>query len=72
MHFGARSPGIIPDITLAEGDTIGDFTVFHTPGHTPGCICLFSEKERLLFSGDRSLPTAVSAAMTSPAGAGRI
>ncbi len=22
------------------------------PGHTPGCICLYSEKDRLLFSGD--------------------
>ena len=52
MHFGARSPGILPDITLAEGDTIGDFVVLHTPGHTPGCICLYSEKDRLLFCGD--------------------
>ena len=52
MHFGARSPGILADIVLKEGDTIGDFTVIHTPGHTPGCICLFCEKEQLLFSGD--------------------
>ncbi|MGB9177008.1 MAG: MBL fold metallo-hydrolase [Methanoregula sp.] len=52
MHFGARSPGIIPDMTLAGGDTVGDFVVLHTPGHTPGCICLYAEKDRLLFSGD--------------------
>ena len=52
MNFGARSPGIIPDILLSEGDTVGDFTVLHTPGHTPGCICLYSEADRLLFSGD--------------------
>ena len=52
MHFGARSPGILPDITLKNGDVIGDFTVIHTPGHTPGCICLFSEKYQLLISGD--------------------
>ena len=44
--------GLVPDILLAEGDTIGDFVVLHTPGHTPGCICLYSEKDRLLFSGD--------------------
>ena len=52
MNFGARSPGILPDFTLAEGDTIGDFTVLHTPGHTAGCICLYAEKDRVLISGD--------------------
>ncbi len=52
MHFGARSPGIVPDITLSDGDMVGDLVVLHTPGHTPGSICLYSEKERLLFSGD--------------------
>jgi hydroxyacylglutathione hydrolase len=52
MHFGARSPGILVDIMLKEGDTIGDFTVIHTPGHTPGCICLFNDKDQLLISGD--------------------
>jgi hydroxyacylglutathione hydrolase len=52
MHFGARSPGVIPDIQLKEGDVIGDFTVIHTPGHTPGSICLFCEKEGILISGD--------------------
>jgi glyoxylase-like metal-dependent hydrolase (beta-lactamase superfamily II) len=43
-----------PDRLLAEGDAInvGSFmlTVRHTPGHTPGGICLFGED--LLFSGD--------------------
>jgi len=52
MHFGARSPGIAPDIVLTEGDFIGDLQVLHTPGHTPGSICLLAERELLLFSGD--------------------
>ena len=52
MHFGARSPGIAPDIVLTEGDFIGDLRVLHTPGHTPGSICLLAEKDLVLFSGD--------------------
>ena len=52
MHFGARPPGIVPDIMLAEGDTIGTLRVLHTPGHTPGSICLYAEKDRVLISGD--------------------
>ncbi len=39
---------------LEEGDTIQlgslTFSVLHTPGHSPGCICLFGHG--LLFSGD--------------------
>ena len=52
LNFGARSPGIIPDIELAEGDVIGELKVLHTPGHTPGSICLFSERDKILISGD--------------------
>jgi glyoxylase-like metal-dependent hydrolase (beta-lactamase superfamily II) len=52
MHFGARSPGIVPDIVLSDGDTIGGLLVIHTPGHTPGSICLYSATERALISGD--------------------
>lgn len=43
-----------PDIFVAEGDTlrVGDvqFTVFVSPGHSPGGICLFGEG--VLFTGD--------------------
>jgi hydroxyacylglutathione hydrolase len=43
-----------PNILLKEGSTIecGQETlaILHTPGHTPGSICLLSE--RILFSGD--------------------
>jgi len=52
MHFGARSPGIVPDIVLGDGDILGELMVLHTPGHTPGSICLWSERDRVLLSGD--------------------
>lgn len=52
LNFGARSPGIVPDLRLQDGNTIGDFVVLHTPGHTPGCICLWSKKDNILISGD--------------------
>ena len=29
-----------------------DFTVLSTPGHTPGCICLYVATERVMFTGD--------------------
>jgi hydroxyacylglutathione hydrolase len=48
--------GIEPDGLLDEKNkvTIGDleFEVIHTPGHTPGSICLYCQKEGVLFSGD--------------------
>ncbi|MBN2510174.1 MAG: MBL fold metallo-hydrolase [Spirochaetales bacterium] len=42
------------DIILEEGDTVFDstLTVIHTPGHTQGSICLYSESMGVLFSGD--------------------
>jgi hydroxyacylglutathione hydrolase len=52
IHFGARSPGIAPDIILDDGDILGELTVIHTPGHTPGSICLFSDRDHILISGD--------------------
>ena len=41
-----------PTVLLKDGDTIGPFTVMHTPGHTDGSICLYSSKDKILFSGD--------------------
>ena len=38
--------------TLAEGDRVGDFEVVHLPGHSPGCIGLFRERDRLALTND--------------------
>ncbi len=70
MHFGARSPGIVPDIILADGDIIGELTVIHTPGHTPGSICLFSEPNKVLISGDTVFADGCFGRYDFPGGAG--
>ncbi|MBN1360528.1 MAG: MBL fold metallo-hydrolase [Sedimentisphaerales bacterium] len=44
------------DVLLEDGDTVREagitLKVLHTPGHTPGGICLYAESEGLVFSGD--------------------
>jgi hydroxyacylglutathione hydrolase len=53
---GARNVSNVDvDRHVNDGDTIGTFTVVHTPGHTPGHICLL--RGDLLFSGDLLLAT---------------
>lgn len=52
LHFGAHSPGLVPERLLADGDHVGDLRVIHTPGHTPGSICLLHAREKALISGD--------------------
>lgn len=54
--FGEPTVYPEPDIAVTEGDilTVGEasFAVLHTPGHTPGGICLYCEKEKIMFTGD--------------------
>jgi glyoxylase-like metal-dependent hydrolase (beta-lactamase superfamily II) len=40
------------DEQVSDGDMIGSLKVIHTPGHTPGHISLYYEKDRLLFGAD--------------------
>lgn len=52
---GDYSP-IKADKTIKEGESIStgkyEFKIIHTPGHTPGGISLWDEKNRVLVSGD--------------------
>jgi hydroxyacylglutathione hydrolase len=38
--------------TLGEGDRVGEFEVIHLPGHGPGCIGLWRERDRLAITND--------------------
>ncbi|MBI2970894.1 MAG: MBL fold metallo-hydrolase [Candidatus Aenigmarchaeota archaeon] len=44
------------DVYLESGNTITvgglSFAVLHTPGHTPGSICLYENNEHVVFTGD--------------------
>jgi glyoxylase-like metal-dependent hydrolase (beta-lactamase superfamily II) len=45
-----------PDMAVAGGDVVpvagGHLRVLHTPGHTPGGVCLYLPDDGVVFSGD--------------------
>ncbi len=45
-----------PDFNLKEGDTIKfgntELKVIETPGHTPGGVCFYDQKNKILVAGD--------------------
>lgn len=54
-YLGAHTEIPRPAFFLQEGDlTIGDkaFQVIHTPGHSPGSVCLYWPQSKVLFTGD--------------------
>lgn len=54
MLWDAVHPDRAPDLDLSDGQVLSvggtDLQVLHTPGHSPGCVCLYGD--RVLFSGD--------------------
>ena len=53
LDYVTRSPAALHP--LRDGDVIpvlGGLRVIHTAGHTPGSICLYAERHRLLLTGD--------------------
>ncbi|MGH9083405.1 MAG: MBL fold metallo-hydrolase [Acidimicrobiales bacterium] len=49
-----------PDRLLGDGEILDlpgwDLRVIWTPGHSPGHVCLYSDRRKLLMSGDHVLP----------------
>ena len=56
VFAGMMSPSQAPSVELVEGSTVQvggrQFTVLHTPGHSPGSISLYCAEEKAVFSGD--------------------
>jgi len=53
IAYFTRHPG--EATSLADGQllpVLGGLQVVHTPGHTPGSICLYAARHKLLFTGD--------------------
>lgn len=46
----AKQPA--PDVLLKEGMDWFGWKILHTPGHSPGSICLYNKEEGKLISGD--------------------
>ena len=55
-HTRDVTQGRTVDRLLAHGDTIqvgqSSLQVIHTPGHTPGSICLYDEASQIMITGD--------------------
>ena len=60
MEIKATLNVALPDVLIEDEQTIDlpgwDFRAIWTPGHSPGHICLYSDEQRLLLSGDHVLP----------------
>jgi hydroxyacylglutathione hydrolase len=55
--FGLDAAPVAPaERTLAAGDLLEvgklQFRILHTPGHTPGGVCLYNAQENVLIAGD--------------------
>jgi glyoxylase-like metal-dependent hydrolase (beta-lactamase superfamily II) len=53
--FAAMTPEPPATVPIEDGDVLpilGGLEVVHTPGHTPGSVCLYGRRDRILFVGD--------------------
>ncbi|HOK57782.1 MAG: MBL fold metallo-hydrolase [Methanothrix sp.] len=58
--FGDTAPEFEVDMPMEDGMVLdlGDMRleVIHTPGHSPGSVCLYERRDGILFSGDTVFP----------------
>jgi glyoxylase-like metal-dependent hydrolase (beta-lactamase superfamily II) len=53
--FAAMTPEPPATVPMEDGEVLpilGGLEVVHTPGHTPGSVCLYARRDRVLFVGD--------------------
>ncbi len=53
--FAAMTPPLETFTPIVDGDVLpvlGGLEVIHTPGHTPGSVCLYARQRGVLFVGD--------------------
>jgi len=53
--FAAMTPVPPRTVPIVDGQVLpvlGGLEVIHTPGHTPGSVCLYGRRDRVLFVGD--------------------
>ena len=53
--FAAMTPEPPAIVSIEDGQVLpvlGGLEVVHTPGHTPGSVCLYGRRDRVLFVGD--------------------
>ncbi|HET8569175.1 MAG TPA: MBL fold metallo-hydrolase [Candidatus Limnocylindria bacterium] len=50
IAYLTRPPGAVS--ALEDGASVAGLEAIHTPGHTPGSVCLYSPDRRLLIVGD--------------------
>ncbi len=53
--FAAMTPEPPEIVEIHDGEVLpilGGLEVIHTPGHTPGSVCLYGARDRVLFVGD--------------------
>jgi glyoxylase-like metal-dependent hydrolase (beta-lactamase superfamily II) len=60
MEIKATLNVALPDVLIEDEQKIDlpgwDFRAIWTPGHSPGHICLYSDQQKVLLSGDHVLP----------------
>src|SRR3989338_2796754 len=61
--FGSTARVMTVDKVIKEGQVFStknfNFHVIHTPGHTPGSICLYDPEHKMLISGDTLMSNGV-------------